>query len=319
MKVRLGYVAIALKLPKVTSSSSVTYTNYKKILNEEKKLNKLKSVGYSNVTDLYKILEYNVKNNIHFYRITSSLIPLATHPEVTNWNYRKIFKDDFKYIGDLIKKHNMRVDTHPNEFNVINSTKNEVVKNSKRNLWYHVHFFEDIDYPLGKMVLHIGSGAGGKEAASKRFISNFSDFPQEITSRLILENDDKTFNAIDVLKICKTLNTPMVLDVHHHRCLSDGEKLEDILEDVFDTWMGEASPPKVHFSSPKNGEKDRKHSDYINTHDFIEFIELCKPIGKDFDVMLEAKQKDIALYKLVSDIKELRKDIHWIDESTFEI
>lgn len=65
MRVRLGYVAIALGLPKTTSSSSVTYTYYQKLTTKEEKLNKLKKVSYSNILDLRKILEYNIKNNIH--------------------------------------------------------------------------------------------------------------------------------------------------------------------------------------------------------------------------------------------------------------
>ncbi len=36
-----------------------------------------------------------------------------------------------------------------------------VVENTERNLWFHVNLFEDIGYPFGKMILHIGSGAGG--------------------------------------------------------------------------------------------------------------------------------------------------------------
>lgn len=154
MRVRLGYVAIALNLPKVTSSSNVTYTFYKKLTTEEEKLNKLKKVSYSNILDLKRILEYNVENDIHFYRITSALIPLATHPDV-NWDYRKIFQRDFKIIGDYIKENNMRVDTHPDQFNVINSVDENVVENTKRNLYFHANLFKDMDYPLGKMVLQI--------------------------------------------------------------------------------------------------------------------------------------------------------------------
>ena len=45
MKIRLGYVAIAKKLgKKITSSSTVTFTNYNKISTSEKKLEKLKAV-----------------------------------------------------------------------------------------------------------------------------------------------------------------------------------------------------------------------------------------------------------------------------------
>lgn len=318
MRVRLGYVAIALNLPKVTSSSNVTYTFYKKLTNEEERLKKLKKVSYSNIIDLKKILEYNVENNIHFYRITSALIPLATHPDV-NWDYRKIFSTDFELIGDYIKDNNMRVDTHPDQFNVINSVDQKVVDSTKRNLMFHANLFKDMDYPLGKMVLHVGSAARGKERALKRFVDNFKTFPDDITSKLILENDDKTFTAKETLKLCKELGVPMVLDVHHHKCNNDGYSIEEILSDIMDTWKEELLPPKFHFSSPKNGPKDRKHADFIDAKDFVEFIEICKTIDKDIDIMLEAKKKDLALFNLIDSIKELRKDWNWVDFSTFEL
>lgn len=319
MKIRLGYVSIALNLPKVTASSTVTYTNYEKQSSDEKKLNKLKQVTLSNLNDLYTILQYNVEKGIHFYRITSQLVPLATHPEVDNWNYRKIFSRDFERIGKFIKEHNMRVDTHPDQFNVINSIKDEVVEVTKRNLWFHVNLFEDLNYSEGKMVLHIGSSQGGKEQSIKRFINNFNNYPKEISSRLILENDDKTFTTKEVLKICKELEVPMVLDVHHHKCNNDGESIGDLLKDIFSTWNKEILPPKIHFSSPREGEFDRKHSDYINTQDFIEFVELSKCFERDFDIMLEAKQKDLALLKLIEDIKSIKTNWKWIDATTIEI
>lgn len=318
MRVRLGYVSIALGLPKTTSSSNVTYTYYQKLTTEEEKLNKLKKVSYSNIVDLRKILKYNIQNNIHFYRITSSLIPLATHPEV-NWDYRKIFAVDFKIIGDLIKKYNMRIDTHPDQFNVINSVNDKVVESTKRNLWFHVNLFKDMGYPLGKMVLHIGSATGGKKTAIKRFENNFKKYPDEITSKLILENDDKTFTAMETLQLCKILGIPMVLDVYHHICNDGGYSIEEILPDILNTWKGEKLPPKLHFSSPKEHPKDRKHADFIDGKDFVEFIELCKPLNKDIDIMLEAKKKDLALFNLAGSIKKLRKDWKWIDSSTFEL
>jgi UV DNA damage endonuclease len=319
MRIRLGYVAIALNLPKVTSSSSVTFTNYNKLFSEEQKLNKLKQVALSNLDDLYKILQYNLKHEIHFYRITSALIPLATHPEVTNWDFRKIFDIEFSRLGKFIKDNNMRVDTHPDEFNVLNSIREEVVVNTERNLWSHVHFFEDMNYPDGKMILHIGGTQGGKEEAINRFINNFKKFPKEITSRLILENDDKTFTASEVLSICKEVNSPIVFDVHHHMCNNNGESVDSLISDIFSTWDNQSLPAKFHFSTPRETEKDRKHSDYINAEDFVSFIELCKPLDKDFDIMLEAKKKDQALFQLIKDIKAIRPYWNWIDNTTIEV
>lgn len=318
MIVRLGYVAIAKNLgKKATSSSTVTFTNYNKISTEEKKLEKLKAVTLSNLNALEQILQYNVKNNIHFYRITSALIPLVTHPEVKYWGHREIFKDDFKYIGNLIKKSKMRVDTHPDEFNVINSVNPKVVENTTINLMRQVEWFEDFDYDEGKLVLHVGGATGGKEKAIERFISNFKEFPSEIRNRIIIENDDKTYTAKETLELCKILDIPMVLDVHHHNCNNNDENIEEMLDDIFNTWNKEKLPPKLHFSSPREGGYDRKHSDFINSKEFVKFIDKAKTINRDLDIMLECKEKDAALIQLVKEIKELNSEYKWIDESSF--
>lgn len=318
MIIRLGYVAIAKNLEKkATSSGTVTFTNYSKISTDEKKLEKLKSVTLSNLNALGKILEYNIKNNIHFYRITSALIPLVTHPEVGYWGHREMFKNDFKHIGNLIKESKMRVDTHPDEFNVINSTNPKVVENTTINIIRQVEWFEDFDYDEGKMVLHIGGATGGKEKGIERFINNFRELPKKIKPRIIIENDDKSYTAKETLELCKTLNIPMVLDVHHHNCNNNGEKIEEMLDDIFNTWNGQKLPPKLHFSSPREGEKDRKHSDFINPKEFTDFMDKAKYINKDFDVMLECKEKDVALIQLVKDIKSIKPKYKWIDESSF--
>ncbi len=319
MIVRLGYVAIALKLGKVTSSSTLTYTRYNKLKNEEERIKKLKEITYSNIEDLEKILRYNIENSIHFYRLTSNLIPLATHPEVM-WDFIKYFEKDLKYIGKIIKESNMRVDAHPDQFNVINSDKENVVKNTLRNLNMHVDIFEALDYKEGKLVLHVGGASGGKEKSIQRFIDNVSKFPKRITERLILENDDKVFTAKDVLYICNKTNMPMVLDVHHHNCKNEGECIEDLLNEIFDTWKNESLPPKIHFSSPREFANDRKHADYINAIDFSNFLDIAKDkVDKNFDVMIEAKQKDLTVEKLVNDLKLIRKDFKFIDNTTIEI
>lgn len=320
MKVRLGYVAISMRLgKKITSSSTITFANYSKIATERGKLEKLKTTTLSNLRDLEKILKYNADNSIHFYRVTSALIPLVTHPDVGYWGHREIFKKDFEYLGKIIREHNMRVDTHPDQFNVLNSINYEVVQNTMKNLMYQVEWFEDLSYPEGKMVLHVGGATGGKEQGIKRFIDNFRKCPREITSRLIIENDDKTYTTKEVLEICKILRIPMVLDVHHHNCNNNSERIEDLLEEIFNTWNEEMLPPKIHFSTPREHELDKKHADYISAKDFVTFLEKAKEIDKDFDVMLECKQKDEALYLLSKQIKEIRLQYKWIDESSFEI
>lgn len=287
MIIRLGYVAIALNLKNVTSSSTVTFATYNKLTNEEERLKKLKSVTFSNIDDLETILKYNMENNIHFYRLTSKLIPLSTHPD---------------------------------QFNVINSVKDKVIEDTIRNLNHAVDLYDLMEYDEGKLVIHVGSSAGGKEESIKRFITNLDRFPKRITSRLIIENDDKVFTAKNVLDLCQEINCPMVLDLHHHKCKNDGENIADLLEDIFNTWNNESLPPKVHFSSPRESEFDRKHADFIDVNDFANFLNIAKETtNKNFDVMIEAKKKDQALIKLVKDLKKINYPCEFLDSSTIKI
>ena len=318
MRVRLGYVAISKTLgKKVTSSSTVTFSNYSKIALPDKKLEKLKSVAASNLRDLETIIRYNIENNIHFYRITSALIPLVTHPEVGYWGHREFLRKDFEYVGKLINDSKMRVDTHPDEFNVINSINPKVVENTKINLVRQAEWFEDFKYDLGKMVIHVGGATNGKEAGLERFITNFDNFPTEVKSKIIIENDDKTYTAQETLNLCNELSLPMVLDIHHHNCNNNGENIYELIPQIFLTWKNEKLPPKLHFSSPREGEKDRKHSDFINAKDFVIFLENIKHFNTDIDIMLECKEKDLALFRLADDIKKLNPKYKWLDKSTF--
>ena len=68
--------------------------------------------------------------------------------------------------------------THPDQFNVLNSARERKWwRLPSRDLLYHHALFEDMDYPMGKMVLHIGS-TGGKEKAIERFIENLIKPPK---------------------------------------------------------------------------------------------------------------------------------------------
>lgn len=312
MIIRLGYVAISKALD-ITSSGIITYTNY---LKEENKDEKLDKIIKSNLDNLEKILNYNVKNNIHFYRLTSKLIPLATHKDVS-FEYINKYKDYYNKISQIINKNNMRVDVHPDQFCVLNSTNKETINNSIEILKYHLNILEALKIKNPVIVLHAGSSVFGKEKSITRFVNNFNKLPDNIKNSIVIENDDKIYNAKDVLSLCKKINRPMVLDYHHHIC-NPCDNIDGILAEIFDTWKD--IRPKVHFSSSKNKTKRdfRSHHDYINSYDFIQFIERIKKYNVDIDVMIEAKAKDDALFRLVRELK-YKTNYKFIDETSFEI
>lgn len=83
---------------------------------------------------------------------------------------------------------------------------------------------------------------------------------------------------------------------------------------------GGGKTPKVHFSSPKSKLKKeiRSHSDYIDSSSFISFINQIKDLPYNVDIMLEAKAKDDALFRLVRELK-YKTNYIVIDETTFDV
>ena len=291
MVVRLGYACIS-RTVNGSSSSPFTYSEYLK----GNDMDKLDRVIVSNLNVLNDIIDYNIKNNIYFYRMSSRIIPLATKDDVI-FDYIDRYSYYYKMIGKKIRDNNMRVDFHPDQFCVLNSVKKDVFDNSVKILIYHYNLLEAFGIRDKVLVLHVGSNSFGKDNSIRRFINNFNKLPLYLRSSIAIENDDKVFTVSDVIKISKETGIPVVLDYHHHLC----NKSDFSFDDVFNSWGSRRV--KVHFSSPKNKREYRSHSDYIDGDDFIEFLKVLKKYDRDVDVMLEAKCTDDSLFRLVRYIK----------------
>lgn len=313
MKIRLGYACISKTLSNVTTSSTITYTTFQK----DKDYKKIDTVIKSNLNALKEILTYNIKNNIHFFRLSSKLIQLATKSDVI-FDYIDPYKDYYNSIAKIIKDNKLRIDFHPDEFCVLNSTKSEVVKNSIAILEYHYNLLKALEIKNKILVLHIGGNTFGKKNSISRFINNFNTLSKDIQESIAIENDDKIFNIRDCVYISKNINVPVILDYHHHICNHDELDINDYLKDILSSWHN--TTPKMHFSSPKNKTKKdfRSHNDYINVDDFINFIDLLKPFNHDVDIMIEAKAKDEALFRLVRELK-YKTNYTFIDDTSFEV
>lgn len=315
MLIRLGYACVAETLDHVTSSSTYTYTNFLK----EHDFNKLDHVIESNLEDLEKILLYNQKNNIHFYRLSSKIIPLATKEDV-EFDYINKYKSNYQKISKIINESKMRVDFHPDQFCVLNSTKKEVVESTIHSLEYHYQILEALEIKDKVLILHIGSNTFGKENSLKRFIHNFNKLPNYIKKCIAIENDDKVFTIKDCLYLNQVLGIPIVLDYHHYLCNHDDDDLFCYIDEIFRTWKGRV--PKIHFSSPKSKIKKefRSHHDYIDVNSFIHFLQCLQSSSsiKKLDIMIEAKKKDEALFRLVRNLK-YASSYHFIDETSFDI
>lgn len=314
MKIRFGYVAHALGLYDASPSKTLTFARYT-ALPQNERLEKLKFITLQNLQHTKRILHYNIAHEIELYRFSSSLVPLATHPEIM-WDFITPFKSEWRELGDLINQNKFRVSFHPNQFTLFTSPRDEVTENAIRDLKYHFQMLEAMNaLETGILNIHIGGTYGDKVSSLTRFRQNIKKLPQEIKEHMTLENDDKTYDVEETLGICEEEEIPMVLDYHHHMANRGNGDLSHYLERIFKTWK--KTIPKVHISSPKSESTFRAHADYVSLDFILPFLKMAKELNQDFDIMIEAKQKNLAMQRLVENIVSIR-GVKRLSSSTVE-
>lgn len=318
LKVRFGYVAMSTVLQDCSPSKTVTVANLSKIQSETARIAKLGAIAQENLRNTQRLLFHNRGHDIAVYRLTSKLIPLATHPISSGWDWAADLREPLQSLGAFIKQENFRISAHPDHFTLLNSPREDVIEASIRDLAYHQRIFDGMGLDASaKLVLHVGGSYNDKADSLKRFKETYLALPHSLQERLVLENDDKIYTAREVLDLCQELKIPMVLDIHHHWCNNQNEDIYSCLDDIFDTWSSETIPPKIHLSSPRTSKDFRAHADYVDPEFFLEFWEEACQVNSDFDVMIEAKMKDRALFKLMQDLHD-HKNIVFLNEASIE-
>ena len=266
---------------------------------------------------LRAILDRLEDRDIRRYRMATALAPYASHPDMPQF-HRQIDEcaDQLDEIGRLAAGRRIRVSTHPGQYTVLNSEDPAVQAAAIAELEVQAALLDAMRQPPeAVVVLHVGGAAGGTAAAADRFVDGFERLSERARSRLALENDDRSFALVDVLAIARRCSVPVIWDVLHHRCLDPaGLSDREALPLALDTWPP-AVVPKIHYSSPRldvelrTRRKGRRverqlvlpqlraHADLIDPIAFEDFLRYTA--GKrDFDIMLEAKAKDLALNRL---------------------
>lgn len=281
---KIGYPCINLSLP-CRSNRTFRLKNYSE--------NKLIETIAGNLDCLLNILLFNIQNEIFFFRITSDLIPFASHP-IMKFNWQDHFNKKFAEIGQFIKSSQMRISMHPGQYTVLNSPRKEVYENSLKDLDYHVDVLDlMILDKTAKVQVHVGGVYGDKKKSKQRFIERYINLSDKIKNRLIIENDDKSYSVKDCLEIHQNSGIPVVFDAYHHECLNSGEPLDDVFKKVSRTWSKEDGLPIVHYSSEHPTKGKPSHAESININHFKVFLNKTRDF--DFDLMLEIKDKEKSL------------------------
>jgi UV DNA damage endonuclease len=295
----IGYACVMAGVPEISlKTCTLRYAT------EEK----LRHVILHNLWTLKDMLEYNLRNNILLFRISSDMIPFGSHP-ANRLEWWKDYGELFWMLRDIIRGAGMRVSMHPGQYTVLNSPDAAVVERAADDLRYHARFLESLGVDSShKIILHTGGVYGNKGQSAERFVENVKRLPDSIRSRLVLENDEKCYNIADVLDIAERASLPVVFDNLHHSLnhRPDGEASPvHWIRRCRGTWRPEDGRQKIHYSQQQAGGKPGAHSLTIDIAEFLDFYSSISDM--EIDIMLEVKDKNLSAVKCIQAVSGLNR------------
>ena len=291
---QVGYCCINLTLgkQKITTGRTLRQASFK----QDTKLERTSLLALQNATDLVKILEWNVQNNVRVFRIGSNIYPWNSEYEVTDLPNHYAIVEQLQRAGHIIKVSGQRVSFHPDHFVKLASSKSEVVRRSIHDLNHHDQLFTIMGLPATyHYPLNIHVGMNYSTDITEKFCARFHELNHTTRCRLVVENDDKA-NAYSVKKLHKyvygKIGTPITFDYFHHTFNDDGLTSKEAAHLAAETWHD--YKPLFHYSESKNLNENvsgnpRAHSDYA--------FNKLDDYGLNIDVDLETKAKELAYFK----------------------
>ena len=269
---------------------------------KEKGIDVLKEKIIQNLKDVLTMMDWNEQNGIKVFRLSSELFPHKSNPRVEDYDF-DFAKDLLRQIGEKSKKYNQRLTFHPGQYNVVGTPNKKAFQQTICDLKYHADVLDlmGLDYN-SVMVVHGGGMYGDKEKTKDRWCEQFKMLPENVQKRLVLENCEKCFSIKDCIDVTKKINIPIVFDTHHYECykiMHPEEEFRDVsfyISDILDSWKPRNVKPKFHVSEQGSG-RCGHHSDFIEViPDYL--LEIPEKYNTNIDIMIEAKKKEQAIFKL---------------------
>lgn len=254
----------------------------------------------SNLNNLTSMLHEIAAQGFKVFRLSSNLFPLYDSVNHLLINNKEI---SFKLleIGKFLKKSNIRVTCHPDQFCVISSKNQEIIDKSVKILEHHAWIFDQME--LDQASYYSINIHGGTKDQLPKLIETINLLPKNVKSRLTLENDESCYNVKDLYKCFEATGVPCCYDSHHHVFNDGGITIEEGLKLAMKTWENK---PLTHLSNTDpihiNGSfKDRrKHSDYVH---YIPDLQRKLNNENKLDIEFEFKMKNLAIHKAVKEFE----------------
>ena len=257
----------------------------------EKGIQYASQLALSNVKALLEILKWNVQHGIRVFRITSELFPWASE-------YRLQDLPDFRPIRTTLERAGklpVRVSLHPGPFNKLAGS-GAVLENTIKDMEIHSQILDLMNLEpshWNKINIHVGGAYGDKAETLRAFARNFKLLSSNLQKRLTVENDDKPglYTVADLVPLHETTGVPVVFDYFHHRLHPGNLSEAEAFHLAYNTWDVR---PVFHYSSSRKEREDpaakkEAHSDWV--------YENINTYGKEVDLMLETKMKELSVLK----------------------
>lgn len=312
MRNRFGYACINRELSEqgITVNKGMQQTSFLKRCKTEGKQKVLLDLAQrtaSNLEAMHKVLQWNLDNDIDFYRMSSTMFTLEHLYELEELPGWESIQKMLKFLGDFATDNDIRLSFHPGPFNVLASKSESVVKKSINNLNFHSRIMDEMGLSrshFNPINIHVGGAFGDRKSAIERFAKNWDKLEDGTKSRLNIENDDRPnlFSALDLMYLHELIEIPICFDYLHHQFCHSEQPEEEAVKMCFETWE-KGINPVVHVASSKlnedaNAKHARAHAEYL----YEEFDNY----GLSVDYMVEAKAKEQALLKWRTEYKMIK-------------
>lgn len=287
---------------------------------------KLWELMQQNISSIYKLVEKvgTLDESLRMVRLSSDILPVYTHDQ---WRYfwqladvRTYLETHFREVGDLARGRNVRVSFHPGQFCVLASDRDDVVLRSIEEFEYHADMARYMGYGQKFQDMKINVHIAGRRGP-QGIIDVLDKLSTEARNCITIENEEVSYGLDDCLSIADRV--PIVLDIHHH-WINSGEYIKVLdprVQRVIDSWRGVR--PTCHYSvsredilrghradaSPsmaslmESGHKKAKlraHSDFMWNKEVNQW---ALTFLEHFDIMVEAKAKNLASFALYEEYK----------------
>ena len=251
--------------------------------------------------DLKELLIRNYENGIFAFRIAEQVLPQI---DLGYYSFEDV-RDQLNEVGAIANKFNLQLSTHPSQYFVLNSRKEEVVERTIQSLNFFAEMLEQMELvKTPNLVLHVGmkNSYESSEHAIEVFCENFQRLSTKAKEYLVIENDQVSFTVQECLSVNEKIGIPVVFDNKHYHWNPGELSYQEAVKKAVYTWKNRI--PKLHLASDKDSNR-HAHDDYIHIADYLELETALEKSGiKECYVMLECKQKDRAVLELRRRIAE---------------